>query len=220
MKCNTAGLNLIKTYEGCELTAYKLKGETRYTIGYGHSDSKVKKGQKITQAQADALLLKDLEKFEKYVEKHTKFNLNENQFSALVSYTYNRGYKGFTQLMNNTNKVSELSDNILKYWGSNVNYKASLIRRRYAEKALFNTNVSRETFIFPTKTIRRGDMGVEVERLQKCLMSLGYPFYVQGVFEDSTFRAVCDFQSKHKLLIDGIVGAQTRKKLKEVLNGN
>ena len=220
MKCNTAGLNLIKSFEGCKLTAYKLKGETRYTIGYGHSDSKIKKGQTITQAQADELLVKDLEKFEKYVEKHTKFNLNENQFSALVSYTYNRGYKGFSQLMNNTNKVSELSNNIVKFWGSNVNYKTVLIKRRKKEQTLFNTNVSRETFIFPTKTLKRGDMGVEVERLQKCLMSLGYPFYVQGVFEDSTFRAVCDFQSKHKLLIDGVVGTHTLKKLKEVLNGN
>lgn len=221
MKINDVGLNLLKSLENCKLTAYKLKGETKYSIGYGHSDSKIKRGQTITQAEADNYLFSDLEKFEKYVEKNTKFNLNENQFSALVSYTYNRGYKGFKELMNNTKKVSDLSDNIVKYWGSNTNYKNALINRRKKEKALFDTpvNVSRETFFdIPTKTLKRGNMGTEVVKLQKCLMSLGYPIELWGTFEDSTFRAVCDFQYKNKLLVDGVVGKHTRDRLRIVLN--
>lgn len=221
MKCNTLGLNLIKSLEGCKLTAYKLKGERNYTIGYGHSDSSIKAGQKITQLQADNYLKTDLEKFEKYVENHSKFTLNENQFSALVSYTYNRGYKGFKQLMDNSNE-SNLSDNIVKYWGTNTNYKTALINRRKKEQKLFNTpvNVSRETLIIPTILLKRGSMGVEVDQLQTCLSKLGYPFPVRGIFEDSTFRAVCDFQYKHKLKIDGIYGSNTRKALRGVLNGN
>ena len=221
MKINETGLKLLKTLEGCKLTAYKLKGETRYTIGYGHSDSSIKKGQTITQAQAEELLKSDLTKFEKYVEKNTKFNLNENQFSALVSYTYNRGYKGFKELMNNTKVVSDLSDNIVKYWGSETTYKSALINRRKKEKALFDTpvNVSRETFFeIPTKTLRRGNTGTEVNRLQKCLMALGYPIELWGTFEDSTFRAVCDFQHKNKLVVDGVVGKHTRDTLRIVLN--
>lgn len=221
MKINEAGLNLLKTLEGCKLVAYKLKGETKYTIGYGHSDSSIKKGQTITQAQAEEYLIADLEKFEKYVEKNTKFNLNENQFSALVSYTYNRGYKGFKELMSITKTMSDLSDNIVKYWGSNTNYKSALIKRRKKEKALFDTpvNVSCETFFdIPTKTLRRGNMGTEVVKLQKCLMALGYPIELWGTFEDSTFRAVCDFQYKNKLVVDGIAGKHTRDILRTVLN--
>lgn len=223
MKINAKGLALIKSCEGCKLTAYKLKGESRYTIGYGHSDSTIKKGQTITQAQADALLLKDLEKFEKYVEKNSKFNLNENQFSALISYTYNRGYKGFKQLMDNST-MSNLSDNIVVYWGSNKNYKDTLIKRRKKEQALFNTpvNVSRETLTVPEPPLRRGAMGVKVEQLQKCLSTLGYGFPTIGVYEDYTYNAVVDFQNKHRkeLEVDGKYGRHTRDVLRRVINGN
>lgn len=221
MKINKAGLNLLKSLEGCKLVAYKLKGETKYTIGYGHSDSSIKEGQTITQSQAEEFLIADLEKFEKYVEKNTKFNLNGNQFSALVSYTYNRGYKGFKELMTNTKTVSDLSDNIVKYWGSNENYKNALITRRKQEKALFDAPVliSRKTILdIPAKTLRRGNMGTEVVKLQKCLMALGYPIELWGTFEDTTFRAVCDFQYKHKLVVDGIAGKHTRDILRTVLS--
>lgn len=221
MNVNQDGINLIKSLEKCKLKSYKLKGERNYTIGYGHSDASIKKDQTITQKEADALLLQDLKKFGAYVSKNTKFPLNDNQFSALVSYTYNRGYKGFKELMTNSKTVSDLSYNIVKYWGSNMNYKTALINRRKKEKALFDkpVNVSRETFFdIPTVTLRRGNMGTEVSKLQKCLMSLGYPIELWGVFEDSTFRAVCDFQDKNNLVIDGVVGSHTRYKLGEILN--
>lgn len=225
MEVNAKGLELIKSLEGCKLTAYKLKGETNYTIGYGHSSKDIKKGQTITQAVADTYLKSDLAKFEKYVEKNTKFNLNENQFSALVSYTYNRGYKGFNELMSNSKTLSNLSDNIVKYWGSNKNYKDSLIKRRKKEQALFNTpinNVSCETLTVPKPPLKRGSMGLRVEQLQKCLSKLGYGFPVIGVYDDYTYKAVADFQNKHKnkLGIDGKYGKHTRDVLREVLNGN
>lgn len=219
MKCNTLGLNLIKSLEGCKLTAYKLKGERNYTIGYGHTDSSIKAGQKITQLQADNYLKTDLEKFEKYVEKHSKFALNENQFSALVSYTYNRGYKGFKQLIDNSNE-SNLSDNIVKYWGTNTNYKTALINRRKKEQKLFNTpvNVSRETIVIPTKTLRRGDMGVEVELLQKFL-NLNNPkihLDVDGKFGNLTYNAVKLFQKNNGLRQTGIYDTAMYNKFVEL----
>lgn len=224
MNLNKDGINLIKSLEGCKLKAYKLKGERNYTIGYGHSDSSIKKDQTITQKEADTILLQDLKKFEKYVANNTKFPLNDNQFSALVSYTYNRGYKGFKELMTNSKTVSDLSDNIVKYWGSNTNYKDSLIKRRKKEKALFDKpiNVSRETLTVPEPPLKRGSMGLRVEQLQKCLSKLGYGFPVIGVYDDYTYRAVSDFQNKHKnkLGVDGKYGKHTRDVLREVLNGN
>lgn len=223
MKCNTLGLNLIKSLEGCKLTAYKLKGERNYTIGYGHSSSDIKKGQTITQAEADAFLKSDLARFEKYVEKNTKFNLNENQFSALVSYTYNRGYKGFKQLMDNSNE-SNLSDNIVVYWGSNKNYKDALIKRRKKEQTLFNTpivnNVSRETLTPPKPVLKRGARGSKVEQLQKCLNVFRYGLVTDGVFGEQTYKAVADFQYKNGLVIDGKYGNYTYNKLRSKLYGN
>lgn len=223
MEINIKGLELIKSLEGCKLKAYKLKGETNYTIGYGHSDKTIKADMVITQSRADELLKEDLKKFEKYVEKNTKFNLNENQFSALVSYTYNRGYKGFKELMSNSKTVSNLSDNIVKYWGSNKNYKDALIKRRKKEQALFNApvnNVSRETLTVPELPLKRGSMGLRVEQLQKCLNAFGYGLKIDGVFGEKTYKALCDFQYRNGLVIDGKYGKHTRDVLREVLNGN
>ena len=226
METNTLGLQLLKSLEGCKLKAYKLKGETNYTIGYGHSDKTIKADTVITQSRADELLKDDLKKFEKYVEKNTKFNLNENQFSALVSYTYNRGYKGFRQLMDNSTNVSNLSDNIVKYWGSNTNYKDTLIKRRKKEQALFNTpiknNVSRETLAVPAPPLKRGSMGARVEQLQKCLNKFGYGLVTDGVFGEKTFRALCDFQYRNKelLIVDGKYGGRTAGVMRSKLYGN
>ncbi len=65
MKTGQAGIDLIKKYEGCRLDAYKCPAGV-WTIGYGHTGD-VQPGQQITQAQADAILIVDLERFEKKV---------------------------------------------------------------------------------------------------------------------------------------------------------
>lgn len=92
MKINKAGLNLIKKYEGCRLTAYKCPAGV-HTIGYGHTAG-VKMGDKITQERADDLLKEDLYIYEKWVDTintQYQYNFNRNEFSALVSFTYNCG---------------------------------------------------------------------------------------------------------------------------------
>lgn len=144
MQTNDLGLKLIKNFEGCSYKAYLLKGEKYYTIGYGHSfDPAIKANTVWTQAQCDAALKKDLIKFEVYVTQYAckKFNLNENQFAALVSYTYNRGLGGLQQLLKNSATIQQLSNNIVIYWGSAIRYKDGLVRRRKAEQVLFNTPV-------------------------------------------------------------------------------
>lgn len=150
MKMNNAGLALLKALEGCKLIAYKLKGERYYTIGYGHYGADVKAGQTVSQAQADELLVKDLEKFEKHVTNYAvkKFPaLNENQFAALVSYCYNRGLGGLKELVNNSGNISAMGDNIVVYWGSAQLYKDALIKRRKKEQALYNTPVEQATTV-------------------------------------------------------------------------
>ena len=89
LKTSQEGINLIKKFEGCRLTAYKCPAGV-WTIGYGHTDD-VKKGQKITKAKAEEYLKNDLIKYEKGVERLVKVKLNQNQFNALISFAYNRG---------------------------------------------------------------------------------------------------------------------------------
>ena len=54
---NEAGLSLLKSLEGCKLTAYKLANEKYYTIGYGHYGADVKKGMTITQQEAEEFMM-------------------------------------------------------------------------------------------------------------------------------------------------------------------
>ena len=137
---NKEGLALLKSLEGCRLTAYKLANEKYYTIGYGHYGADVKKGQTITQAEAEALFLKDLEKFEKHVDNVAvkKFGaLTPNQHAALTSYCYNRGLGGLKELISNSDTLEAVARNFPIYWGSNQTYKTALINRRKKEQALF-----------------------------------------------------------------------------------
>ena len=146
---NKEGLALLKSLEGCRLTAYKLSNEKYYTIGYGHYGADVKKGQTITQEQAEALFLKDLEKFEKHVDNVAvkKFGaLTPNQHAALTSYCYNRGLGGLKELINNSSTIEDVARNFPIYWGSNVTYKNALINRRKKEQALFVSAPSADVY--------------------------------------------------------------------------
>ena len=87
-----AGLALLKSFEGCKLTAYPDPGTggEPWTIGWGHTGG-VKRGDTCTQAQADAWLLQDLDRFEQAVERLVSVPLTQNQFDALTSFCYNVG---------------------------------------------------------------------------------------------------------------------------------
>ena len=91
-----AGLLLIKNFEGCRLTAYKPVATEKYwTIGWGHYGPDVKEGQTITQAEADAMLVSDCQRFADAVDDPANCpltaQLNANQRDALVSFTFNCG---------------------------------------------------------------------------------------------------------------------------------
>ena len=93
MKISQEGIDLIKSFEGLRLKAYKaLPTEKYFTIGYGHYGEDVKEGMTITQKQAEDLLKKDLERYERYVDKYAgNLALNQHERDALVSFCYNCG---------------------------------------------------------------------------------------------------------------------------------
>ena len=68
MKTSQIGINMIKRFEGCRLTAYRCPAGVP-TIGYGHTAG-VRMGQRITQEQAERFLKEDLAKFERMVQKY------------------------------------------------------------------------------------------------------------------------------------------------------
>lgn len=87
---NEAGLNLIKTFEGCRLNAYRDVAGI-WTIGYGHTRG-VYAGMTFTQQQADEALSDDLRSTELAVERALEgAETTDNQFAALVALSYNIG---------------------------------------------------------------------------------------------------------------------------------
>lgn len=138
MKTSQNGLSIIKKYEGCKLTAYKCPAGV-WTIGYGHTGKDVKEGLKITRAKAEEFLKQDLAKFENYVN-NTKLNLNQNQFDALVSFTYNCGNGNLIKLIKDRT-LPQIADALLLYNKANGKTLVGLTRRRTEEKELFLTPI-------------------------------------------------------------------------------
>ena len=137
MKTSNEGIKLIKSFEGCRLYAYKpVPTEKYYTIGYGHYGSDVRSGMIITQKQAEDMLVNDLVKYENYVNT-TGLKLNQNQFDALVSFTYNCGNGNLKKLISGRT-IPQISNALLLYNKSGGKVLAGLTRRRKAEKALFD----------------------------------------------------------------------------------
>lgn len=142
MKTNTAGINLIKKYEGCVLTAYRCPAGV-LTIGYGHTGKDVKENMIITKAQAEKLLKADLVAFEKKVSAYDSiYHFNANQFSALVSFAYNIG--SIDQLTaKGTRSLEEISEKMLLYNKAAGKQLPGLVKRRKAEQELFNKKVTK-----------------------------------------------------------------------------
>ena len=138
MKTSSNGINLIKSFEGCHLKSYKCPSGV-WTIGYGHTYG-VKEGQTISQNQAEEFLKADLEKYEKYVT-NTGLLLNQNQFDALVSFTYNCGSGNLNKLINNRS-LTQIADAMLLYNKSKGTVLKGLERRRQAERELFLKEVN------------------------------------------------------------------------------
>lgn len=88
-----AGIDLIKSFESCRLTAYQDSAGV-WTIGYGHTAG-VYAGMTITQAQAEEFLRSDLKTAENAVNGKVTYPITQNMFDALVSLTFNIGSGNF-----------------------------------------------------------------------------------------------------------------------------
>ena len=136
------GIDLIKQFEGLRLAAYQdMVGV--WTIGYGHTGPDVKPGLVITQQQAEQLLINDLAQFERRVNDLVTVQINQNQFDALVSFSYNLGVgalqKSTLLRLLNAGSYQPAADEFPRWNRAGGNVVAGLTRRRYAERQLFLT---------------------------------------------------------------------------------
>lgn len=88
MKASRILIDALKRFEGFRASAYRCPAG-RWTIGYGHA-SGVKRGDKISEAEADRLLRRDLIACEAYVEQ-LNVTCKQEKFDALVDFCFNMG---------------------------------------------------------------------------------------------------------------------------------
>ena len=134
------GIELIKKFEGFMATKYLCAGN-HWTIGYGHKLSANETYDNISKTMADEILQKDLFIAERAVIQYINIPLENNQFDALVSFTFNVGL-GALQRSTLRQKVNyqlyeEAALEFLKWIYVGTKQINGLILRRTAESRLF-----------------------------------------------------------------------------------
>ena len=220
MRISEKGLAMIEKFEGCLLKASnKLDGV--WTIGYGQTGryygKRVRRGMTTTKAEAHAWLRDhSIKTYEDAVTQAVKVPLNQNQFDALVSFTYNVGVgalKQSTALRKlNAGDYAGAADALTMQTKCRRKVLAGLVRRRKEERALFLTPVT-QTNTGNTDLLRKGDRGDDVKLLQHRLNLLGWQLTEDGIWGVQTDSAVRGYQYRAGLTVDGIVGAKTRAAL-------
>ena len=140
------GVALIRHFEGCSLDAYLCPAGV-WTIGYGHTNE-VKEGDTIDQEAAEAFLIEDLETFEQAVARLVKVPLTQQQFDALVSFTFNLGAGNLaaSTLLRKLNnyQYTEVPEQLMRWVRAGGKVLDGLVKRRAAEAAMFQNKDWRE----------------------------------------------------------------------------
>lgn len=142
------GIKLIKEFEGCHLSAYPdpLSGGLPITIGWGSTRKKdgsaFQMGDKLTQAEADELLIEQCKK--EFIPALTKIphwnEMGDGKRGALLSFAYNLGagfyggdnFNTITRVLKNK-EWDKVPDALYLYRNPGSNVEAGLARRRKAE---------------------------------------------------------------------------------------
>lgn len=146
LNTGTAGLTLIKSFEGLSLEKYR-DAVGKWTIGYGHLILPNENfPQALSKIEAEDLLRADLGVTERGVHRLVTVDLNQNQFDALVAFAFN---VGLGNLQNSTllrllnqGQYQEAADQLPRWNKAGGKILAGLTRRRDAERALFMASVN------------------------------------------------------------------------------
>lgn len=222
MQTSTAGRAAIARREGTKLVAYQDGGGV-WTIGTGHTSAAgaphVTAGMRITAAEADQILSRDLAATEAAVTKAVHVPLAQHEFDALVSLAFNIGAGAFalSTLVKKLNAGDRqgAADQFLVWDKDGGKVIQGLVNRRRDERAQFlGTNGDMPATpaggsVDAHPTLMRGASGPAVLALQRALAAAGIAIVADGVFGPATERAVRQFQHDRNIEPDGIVGPKT-----------
>ena len=144
MRASTNALDLIKKFEKCCLEAYEDQGGV-WTVGWGTTGPGIREHLFITQKTADAMLIGDVSRLGIDITPLVGINVNQNQFDALVSLTYNIGLQAFKDStllkLIQSHKLEAASEEFDKWIHVHGTVSDGLKARREAEKKLFLTQI-------------------------------------------------------------------------------
>lgn len=142
MNIGEKGLDLIKSFEGLRLTAYKPTPNDVWTCGFGHVKG-VKEFDTCSIQKANEWLLQDISDACDCVNHHVTAGINQNQFDALVSFVYNVGggnFQSSTLLRElNAGDFKNAAEQFLRWDKQKGKVLPGLTKRRQAEKELFES---------------------------------------------------------------------------------
>lgn len=146
MRTSKKGIELIKRYEGFESLPY-LDAVGVPTIGFGatHYGNGIKvrmSDKSITEKEGTDLLIRMLESYENSVKMLVTRAINQNQFDALVSFTYNLGAANLSKstLLKKVNANPcdlSIADEFMKWVNAGGKKLNGLVRRRKEESELY-----------------------------------------------------------------------------------
>lgn len=146
LKTSTNGVEFIKKHEGFSAVPYECLASV-VAIGYGSTTYENGKpvllsDPPITKKTANILLMKNIRKYEKWVKKLVKTNINQNQLDALVSLTYNIGIGNIKKsqllkLVNSDPNDPEIRHEFLKWRKASGKVVRGLEMRRQEEAELY-----------------------------------------------------------------------------------
>ena len=158
MQMSENGLTLLTQWEGFKLTVYKDSAGLP-TIGVGHllTKSELSSGKitingvpvdytdGLTEQQVTDLLGQDVEPASAAVNSGVKVPLDQNQFDALVSFTFNVGVGAFTgstllKLLNQK-QYDQVPTQLLRWTRAGGKVVQGLVNRRNNEIKLWNGEI-------------------------------------------------------------------------------
>ena len=132
---------MIESFEGLRLVQYQDSVGV-WTVGFGHTGSDVYEGSDpISQETADQLLQADLQRFEDGVNGFVSDETSQQQFDALVSFSYNLGLgalQGSTLLRYHlAGNYPAAAGEFGRWVHAGGRVLAGLVRRRQAEAMVY-----------------------------------------------------------------------------------
>ena len=145
MNISNEGINLIKRFEGVRNRPYR-DCVGLWTVGVGHLIGDGKSlpeswNRTFTEEEINALLIRDLSRFERGIGMYIKVPLRQSEFDALCSFSFNLGLgtlqrSTLRQKINRNDKEGAAKE-ILKYCRAGGKIIKGLQRRREAEYQMF-----------------------------------------------------------------------------------